>query len=253
MFTIDVELDDGRQQLYSCVANGKLYRESEIEILAAVLKGTDITEVYSPERVTRLCRKYGLTPGDSFDLRNGYDLSDERTQALVISRIKKSQPSMVIGSPPCTTFSQLQQLNLHVHGDSWKAKFEKEKQKAVKHIVFCLKLFQLQRNRGAYFLFEHPESADSWQIPELVEFTKLDGVMTQVADQRMYGLVSPTGNGKEVLPAKKPTRFMSNSWCVLQDLSVRCDKSHIHRPLIAGRASKAQEYPDGLCRAICRR
>ena len=119
--TIDVELDDGRQQLYSCVANGKLYRESEIEILAAVLKGTDITEVYSPERVTKLFREYGLTPGDSFDLRDGYDLSDERTQALVISRIKKSQPSMVVGSPPCTMFSRLQQLNLHVHGDSWKA------------------------------------------------------------------------------------------------------------------------------------
>jgi hypothetical protein len=48
--TIDVELDDGRQQLYYCAANGKLYRESEIEILAAVLKGTDITEVYSPEK-----------------------------------------------------------------------------------------------------------------------------------------------------------------------------------------------------------
>jgi hypothetical protein len=149
-------------------------------------------------------------------------------------------------------FSRLQQLNLHVHGDSWKATFEKEKQKAVKHIVFCLKLFQLQRTRGAYFLFEHPESADSWQIPELVEFARLEGVMTQVADQCMYGLVSPTGNGKEVLPAKKPTRFMSNSWCVLQELSVRCDKSHIHQPLIAGKASKAQEYLDGLCRAICR-
>ena len=33
---------------------------------------------------------------------------------------------------------------------------------------------------------------------------------------------------------------------------MRCDKSHWHQPLVAGRASKAQEYPDGLCKAICR-
>ena len=109
--------------------------DEEMSILSAVLRGADITEVLSPQRVATVCSKYNLTPGDSFDLRDGYDLSDERTQALVISRIKKSQPSMVIGSPPCTMFSRLQQLNLHVHGDSWKAKFEKEKQKAVKHIV----------------------------------------------------------------------------------------------------------------------
>ena len=63
---IDVEPDDGRQQSYSCVANGKLYCESEIEVLAAVLKGVDVTEISSPKRVTKLCRKYGLMQGDSF-------------------------------------------------------------------------------------------------------------------------------------------------------------------------------------------
>ena len=68
----------------------------------------------------------------------------------------------------------------------------------------------------------------------------------------MYGLVTPTGTAGEVAPAKKPTKFMSNSWCILQELSVRCDGSHVHQHLVGGRAAKAQEYPDALCRAICR-
>ena len=67
---------------------------------------------------------------------------------------------------------------------------EQEKKKAVEHITFCLELLHLQRARGAYFLFEHPQSADSWDMPELVEFMQLDGVMVEVADQCMYGLTT---------------------------------------------------------------
>ena len=68
--------------------------------MVSALKGVDITDIYNPERVTKLCRTYGLVAGDSYDLRDGYDLSDEMSQALVISRIKKTWPSLVIGSDP---------------------------------------------------------------------------------------------------------------------------------------------------------
>ena len=77
--------------------------------------------------------------------------------------------------------------------------------------------------------------------------------MTSEADQRKYGLVTPEPlPEKELMTAKKPTQFMSNSWCILHELATRCDKSHVHQELMAGRASKAAEYPDELCRAICR-
>ena len=84
--------DCERQQLHWCVANGRLYSEADIGILAMVLKGVDITEVFSPERVTKLWSKYGLITGDSFDLGDGYDLSDEKTQAMVVRRIMSTEP-----------------------------------------------------------------------------------------------------------------------------------------------------------------
>ena len=68
---------------------------------------------------------------------------------MVVRRVMTTEPVLVIGSPPCTAFSRIQQLNLHVHGEAWRLKFEKDKAKAVLHIEFCLKLFKLQRARRA--------------------------------------------------------------------------------------------------------
>ena len=79
------------------------------------------------------------------------------------NKIDKSWPALVIDSTPCTMFSRLQQLNLHVHVGAWRAKFEIEKKNAIAHIVFCLKVFRLQIARGADFLMEHQAYADSWK------------------------------------------------------------------------------------------
>ena len=40
--------------------------------LTAAISGVDITEVYSPVRVAAVAAKFGLTPGTSFDLKNGW-------------------------------------------------------------------------------------------------------------------------------------------------------------------------------------
>ena len=39
------------------------------KILSLVLRGVDITEVNSPQRVVDVCHKYQLIKGDAFDLR----------------------------------------------------------------------------------------------------------------------------------------------------------------------------------------
>ena len=77
--------------------------------------------------------------------------------------------------------------------------------------------------------------------------------MTSVADQCMYGLVAPGPfPNKEPMAAKKPTRFLSNVWGLLHEFAARCDRPRVRQELMGGRAFKAAEYPDELCRAICR-
>ena len=46
----------------------------DLNVLDKIVKGVDIMEVYSPERVAKLVVKFGLVAGASLDLTNGYDL-----------------------------------------------------------------------------------------------------------------------------------------------------------------------------------
>lgn len=78
----------------------------------------------------------------------------------------------------------------------------------------------------------------------------MSGILTCVVDQCMYGLTTRVQG--EYVSAKKPTKFMTNSWCVQQQLRVRCDGSHEHGHLEGGRAAAAAEYPTKLSEAICR-
>ena len=65
---------------------------------------------------------------------------------------------------------------------------------------------------------------------------------------------SRVGKDPEVRgPVKKPTGFMTSSWCLRDELDRRCspDLNHYHVPLVEGRAAAAQVYPEPLCKAIC--
>ena len=74
--------------------------------------------------------------------------------------------------------------------------------------------------------------------------------MVTEIDQGMYGLLTPSKGGGWA-PAKKPTRFLTNSRNLVKELSRRCDRQHVHQPLMQSRAAAAARYPEPLCRAIC--
>ena len=86
--------------------------------------GNHVSEVYSPERVTKLARKHRLTSGFSIDLREvdpdtnkPWDLTDPEIRAKVRYRVQNEKPLLLIGSPPCTAFSQLFMSNCsRIHG-----------------------------------------------------------------------------------------------------------------------------------------
>ena len=65
----------------------------------------------------------------------------------------------------------------------------------------------------------------------------------------MFGLKTPAEGGGSA-PALKPTRFMSNSWVMLEGLAKECNKLHQHQHLMSGRAAAAAYYPLPLLKAI---
>ena len=131
--------------------------EIDRNILAAAIMGVDITEVFSPERVAQVAKIFGSAARSSMDLTNcwGFNRDDHKRQAW--AKIKGEAPVLLIGFPPCTYFSVLQELNKAVHGDKpgWKEKFDHETVKAVKHVDFCCALCRYQVQQGRHVLHEH--------------------------------------------------------------------------------------------------
>ena len=70
------------------------------------------------------------------------------------------------------------------------------------------------------------------------------------ADLCEYGLTTNNEKGTGVMPAKKPTGFLTNTIHIAQLLSRRYSGTHKHQPLMGGRAGPATRYARKLCEEI---
>ena len=82
---------------------------------------------------------------------------------------------------------------------------------------FCCELYRLQAEAGRYYLHEHQASAASWQLEEVQQLLRSDGAEQVVGDQCQYGQEIA-----ESRPVKKPSRWLSNSPEILNELKTRC-------------------------------
>ena len=223
------------------------------KIVAACRLGVDIMEIYSPERINQICVKFGLLPGSSLDLTTGWDLSRRDDQEAAWQKMVDDEPGVLIGSPPCTRFSMLQNINFkRYEGDEdWNEKFKKELAKAKAHASFCCRMYRYQVAHGRCFLHEHPWSASSWRLWDINQVMKLPGVQVVRSDLCRFGMQTMDDYG-ELQAARKRTGFMTNSVCIANELRGDCDIDHVHQPLIAGRAAACAVYPPMLCKAICK-
>ena len=73
--------------------------EVDCRILASVIMNVDVTEVFSPAGVNKLAAKFGLVPGASLDLTNGWDFSCAEDRIRAWKVIRKTVPYVIIGFP----------------------------------------------------------------------------------------------------------------------------------------------------------
>ena len=201
-----------------------------------------------------------LQPGWSLDLtrqdpRTGeaWDLSLKSVQERVRKMVRQDKPLFLIGSPPCTAFSTLQNLSEHKRDPKVVAA---EREAAEQHLKFCMSLYMLQVKEGRCFIHEHPAYATSWAVKEVVQLLAEERVDVAEVDMCCYGMVAKDQDGREG-PAKKRTKIMSNSVEVLKRIAIRCPNNdpsstirHEHVPLESGRAKKCQVYPREFCARV---
>ena len=88
----------------------EIYSKDRIKIAVArshvrMLLRTDVSEMFSPERVTKMCEEFGLKAGDAMDIENGFNFDMASDRKKCRESIVRDGPKLVIGSPPCTMFS----------------------------------------------------------------------------------------------------------------------------------------------------
>ena len=130
-----------------------------------------LSKLYSPPRVATIASEMGLHPGASYDLLTHdenckpWDFDDVTQRQRCKQRISKEKPYLLIGSPMCTAFSSLQNLNRErMCAHKWNLLWNY----GVKHLLFAIDVYDMQLSAGRYVLHEHPQSAASWHLPEMV-------------------------------------------------------------------------------------
>jgi len=165
---------DGDLEIDRCVLEGcSAHDELELPNLLVIESGShrynnphDLSEIYSPPRVTKMARQMGLKGGWALDLTTvdeggePWDFNLESCRVKAKKLIQTSKPTVLIGSPECKWFSQLQTLNkMHYKDPEAAAQCLKN---AIGHMEFVAELYEMQLKAGRYFLHEHPSGASSW-------------------------------------------------------------------------------------------
>ena len=215
-----------------------------------------VSEVYSPPRIAKMAKEMGLKSGWSLDLTTedadgkAWDFNDPDMKRRAVKKICTDKPGLLIVSPMCAAFSQLQTLN---YTKLTEAEVRRKLWHGIEHLSFALSLCELQAKEGRSFIFEHPVAATSWKLKCTQKVLALPGVVKVHIDMCQYGMKSHGESGEEGL-VKKRTGIMTNSMSIAKRLmdTGKCTGDHEHVHLTGGRAKSCEVYPEEFCRCICR-
>ena len=133
----------------SSVADDSM-QEARREAEALGADAVALAEAYSPARFQQRAGAFGLSAGVAMDLRLGWDLGREADQIKAQKRLSDEKPYLLILSPMCLAFSQLQAHNTKPE------RLAGLLEEGRRHLEFACGLAESQIEQGGRVLFEHP-------------------------------------------------------------------------------------------------
>ena len=205
--------------------------------------GVDVSEVYSPPRLTARAKERGMKVGPAMDLITGWDFSVRAHCREALRLLREHRPTLVGLSPPCGPFSAMRNLSSFKRNSEV---VEQEVRRGRKHLRFAVTIALMQLNAGRGFYFEHPAGARSWRTSEMQPLLRHPDVYQVRLDMCAFGLKSPEGELH-----LKPTVVLTNVEEIANALDRRCSRDHTHRPLLGhGLTRRAAEYTEAFVDAI---
>ena len=131
----------------------------QVGFALAIEEHNEVSEVYSVPRVTKTAKDMGLKAGWALDIctrddeGQPWDFTKPEMRNKAARKVIQDSPLVLIGSPPCTDWSSIMNLNW----SKMSPQERKERQRVARtHVDFCVKLYRIQIKGGRYFLHEHP-------------------------------------------------------------------------------------------------
>ena len=84
----------------------------------------------------------------------------------------------------CRMFSALMKLNKARMGPEI---YQRELRRAIDHLSFALEVYRMQAKSGRFFLHEHPATASSWKLDEVIQFIREFDAHVVVGDLCLFG------------------------------------------------------------------
>ena len=144
----------------------------------------DFVELYNPGNFT--ANKGELIAGTVIDCKINpqFDLTSSQVRQEVATLIEREAPLFLIGAPPCTVFSSMQNINQRRNvGEAWEVKY----QQGLAHLECAVQLYWEQISRGRFFIHEHPATASSWGLP-MIKVERHPGVQIVTGDMCRWGM-----------------------------------------------------------------
>ena len=190
----------------------------------------DLVEVFSPERVTKELKRFGMRAGAAIDLEEmkpdggeRWDLDKDMDFKEAMDLIAWEQPWLVTSSPPCTTFSPLRNLSNFKRSPE---KVAEEEMLGVQRLRRAIACCELQMSLGGYFLHEHPRGSSSWQDEAVTALTSKPTVRVVQSPMCKFGMKQKNDAG-ELLHVRKDTLWATNSEEIAKELEGVC-KNKLH-------------------------
>ncbi len=95
----------------------KLQKDTRLQMMKLVAEDIDVAEIYSPPRVTKTAGQRGLKGGWILDLTTKdddgkpWDFSPSTVRKRAVIKINKDKPLLSVGSPMCTDWGAMMNIN----------------------------------------------------------------------------------------------------------------------------------------------
>ena len=212
----------------------------------------DFLEIFAgSQRLSSACAQLGYKVGSPIDKNENphHDLLTAAGRELVWDIIMRQNPKVIFLAPPCTPWSQMQNINDQL-------KVEEQRRQAVPILNFCKDVAQYQARLGRYFVIENPSTSRIWMTKQFQEINQIEGTMWRNTDFCMFGMRDPASGKyyhKRVsllfnCPIAKVERLFR--LCISTNCKHDHEKVEGHCPGFGRRTTLSQVYPWSFCKAF---